>query len=83
LRHSFPTRRSSDLNANFSQLQTELTETENKISFSRQFYNDIVMTFNTALQVFPANIVAGLFSFTPRAGFELDEAEAATPQVSF
>ncbi|MDR1413026.1 MAG: LemA family protein [Actinomycetes bacterium] len=70
-------------NQNFLSLQNELTETENKISFSRQFYNDIVMTYNTALQVFPGNLVAGMFGFVARPGFEIDEAQTEAPQVQF
>lgn len=70
-------------NQNFMQLQTELTNTESKIAYARQFYNDSVMSFNTAIQSFPANVVAGIFSFTQRQYFEIDTAETAAPQVSF
>jgi LemA protein len=52
-------------NQNMMQLSEELTGTENKIAFSRQAFNDAVMTYNTAAQQFPSNVIAGMFSFTP------------------
>ena len=61
---------------NFSDLSEELRNTENKISFSRQFYNDTVTMYNTKLEVFPSNIIAGIFKFTPRDLFEAESAEA-------
>lgn len=71
-------------NENFIRLQEELTSTENKISFSRQFYNDSVMTFNTRIELFPINIIAGLLNFARREFFEVkSEAERAAPQVKF
>ncbi len=63
-------------NQNFSSLQNELTETEDKISYSRQFYNDTVTRYNTKLELFPSNIVAGMFHFTAESLFEVDNAEA-------
>jgi LemA protein len=63
-------------NQNFISLQQELANTENKISYSRQFYNDIVTTYNTKIQVFPSNIVAGMFNFTQETLFEVDNPEA-------
>lgn len=63
-------------NQNFTSLQQELANTENKISYSRQFYNDIVTTYNTKIQVFPSNIVAGMFNFTQETLFEVDNPEA-------
>jgi LemA protein len=60
-------------NQNFLQLQEELSETESKIAYARQFYNDAVMAFNTAQQVFPSNIVASLFNFLPFEYFEAEE----------
>lgn len=59
-------------NENVLRLQEELTATENKIAFSRQFYNDIVMRFNQAIQVFPGNIIAMLFGFKAAEYFEVD-----------
>ena len=55
---------------------SELRNTENKISFSRQFYNDAVTTYNTKLQVFPSNIIAGMFHFTSRDLFKAESDEA-------
>ena len=63
-------------NQNFISLQQELANTENKISYSRQFYNDIVTTYNTKIQVFPSNIVARMFNFTQETLFEVDTPEA-------
>jgi len=67
-----------DLKANqgFAELQEELRVTENKISFSRQFYNDSVTIYNTKLQVVPSNIVASMFHFTPAEFFKIDNEEA-------
>ena len=63
-------------NQNFSELSEELRNTENKISFSRQFYNDTVTKFNTKLELFPSNIIAGIFNFKQKDLFEVDNAEA-------
>ena len=63
-------------NQNFSELQEELRATENKISFSRQFYNDSVTMYNTKLEVVPTNIIASLFHFTPEELFKADSDEA-------
>ena len=63
-------------NQNFESLQNELTETEDKISYSRQFYNDTVTRYNTKLELFPSNIIAGMFHFTAESLFEVDSAEA-------
>ena len=63
-------------NQNFLQLSEELRNTENKISFSRQFYNDSVTMYNTKLQVFPSNIIAGMFNFTSRDLFKAESDEA-------
>ncbi len=63
-------------NQNFSDLSEELRNTENKISFSRQFYNDTVTMYNTKLQVFPSNIIAGMFNFRPRDLFKTESDEA-------
>ena len=61
---------------NFSQLQEELQNTENKISFSRQFYNDITTKYNIKLEVVPSNIIASLFHFKPEELFEAESEEA-------
>lgn len=67
-----------DLKANqsFLDLQEELRNTENKISFSRQFYNDSATMYNTKLEVFPSNIIAGLFKFMPESLFVVENDEA-------
>lgn len=66
-----------DLKANTSmnQLMEELTSTENKISFARQAYNDSVMGYNTAREVFPTNIIAGMFNFGPAESFKVEAPE--------
>ena len=69
-------------NQNFLHLQEELTSTENKIAFARQFFNDATMQFNTRIQIFPVNLIAGMFGFTPREFFEVQTAsEREAPQV--
>ena len=60
-------------NENFLELQEELTGTESKIAFARQFYNDTVASLNTLIQTFPSNLVAGLFRFSPREFFEIED----------
>lgn len=63
-------------NQNFSELSEELRNTENKISFSRQFYNDNVTMYNEKLQLFPSNIIANMFNFKPRELFAVEDNEA-------
>ena len=63
-------------NQNFSELSEELRNTENKISFSRQFYNDNVTMYNEKLQLFPSNIIANMFNFKPRELFAVENNEA-------
>ena len=63
-------------NENFAQLSEELRNTENKIAFSRQFYNDTVTMYNTKLQVFPSNIIASIFNFTSSDLFKAESDEA-------
>jgi LemA protein len=71
-------------NQNFLSLQTELTDTENKILASRRFYNGNVRDFNTKLQVFPTNIIANALGFTKRDFFEVDsEEERKNVEVKF
>lgn len=70
-------------NQNFLSLQEELTHTENRISFARQAYNDQVLFFNNKIQMFPSNIIAGMFSFKEEF-FEIeDKTEKEVPKVSF
>jgi LemA protein len=70
-------------NQNFMQLQKDLMETENKIAYSRQFYNDTVMKYNISIQTIPKNIVASLMGFTKKDLFETPQAERETPKVKF
>ena len=71
-------------NQNFLALQEELTSTENKISFSRQFYNDSVLGYNNKTQMFPSNVVAGMMGFKASEFFEVTVAEEKeAPKVSF
>lgn len=71
-------------NQNFLALQEELTSTENKISFSRQYYNDSVLQYNNKTQMFPSNIIAGMFGFKQSEFFEVTEAQQReAPKVSF
>lgn len=70
-------------NTNFLDLQTQLKDVEDKISYARQFYNDAVMKFKNKLEMFPSNIVAGLFHFQPEKFFEATEEERKVPEVKF
>ncbi|MDR2977640.1 MAG: LemA family protein [Streptococcaceae bacterium] len=70
-------------NTNFMQLQTELTNTEDKISVTRQLYNSATANYNTKLQTFPTNLIAGMMGFKEADFFETPEAEKAIPKVDF
>ena len=70
-------------NTNFTDLQKELGETENKIASSRQFYNDTVLTYNNKIEVVPSNIVASMFHFKKETFFEANEKERENVQVKF
>jgi LemA protein len=71
-------------NQNMMQLTEELTSTENKISFARQAYNDSVMAYNTSREVFPSNLIAGMFNFNPAELFVIDQPEQKeAPKVQF
>jgi LemA protein len=71
-------------NQNFLSLQEELSSTENKIAFSRQAYNDQVLFYNNKIQMFPSNIIAGMFNFAQKEFFQIeDQSEKAVPKVSF
>ena len=71
-------------NTNFLALQEELTSTENKISFARQAYNDAVLFFNNKIEMFPSNVIAGMFNFRPQEFFEVEDAtQREAPKVSF
>jgi len=68
---------------NFLYLKQQLSEIEDKIRFARQFYNDTVEAFNTAVMSFPSNLIAGMFGFREQTFFHIDEAEKATPRIKF
>ena len=70
-------------NENFLSLQNDLKETEDKIAYSRQFYNDSAMDFNNVVEMFPSNIIAGMFKFKKFEYFKIDEKEKETPKVKF
>ena len=70
-------------NQNFLALQEELTSTENKIAFARQFYNDSVLGYNNKIETFPSNLVASNFGFKEAPHFQVGEKEKETPQVKF
>lgn len=69
--------------ANFSKLQDELTDTEDKISYSRQFYNSNVLSYNTKIKMFPSNLIAGQFGFKEEEFFEAEPTSRETVKVSF
>ena len=70
-------------NENFLSLQNDLKDTEDKITYARQFYNDSAMNFNNLVQVFPSNIVAGMFGFNKFEYFKIEEKEKEAPKVKF
>lgn len=70
-------------NSNFMNLQTTLTDTEDKIAFNRQFYNDVVLSYNNLREKFPGNIVANMFHFKEAELFEVAEEEKEAPKVKF
>lgn len=70
-------------NENFMRLQEELSSTENKIAFARQFYNDVVMDYNATIQQFPQTIIANMFNFKAREFFTAPVEEKEAPKVKF
>jgi len=71
-------------NTNFLELQEELTSTEDRVSYARQFFNDSVLKYNNKIQTIPSNMIAGMFNFTAREFFEVEEPEAReVPKVEF
>jgi protein lemA len=70
-------------NENYLKLQEELTNTENKISYSRQLYNSVAGNYNVKLQAFPSNVIAGMFAFRPADFLSTPEEEKAVPKVDF
>lgn len=77
---NYPTLKASD---NFKELQEELSDTENKIAYSRQFYNSTVMDYNTKIKVFPTALFANMLNFKPADFFETSEKEKEPVKVSF
>lgn len=70
-------------NQNFLSLQNDLKDTEDKISYARQFYNDSVLTYNNKVEMVPSNIVANMTGFKKASFFETDEKDKEAPKVSF
>ncbi len=70
-------------NENFKQLQSQLTETENKIAYSRMVYNDVVMQYDKAIKLFPTNLIAGILGFKEKEYFKAEENEKKNVKVSF
>jgi LemA protein len=70
-------------NSNFQQLQSDLTDTEDKISYARQFYNDVVLKYNNACQQFPSSLLARMFGFNEEEFYKAPESETAVPKVEF
>jgi LemA protein len=68
---------------NFQELQRQLEDTEDKIAYSRQFYNSNVLEYNTKVRTFPSNLIANMFGFKEEEFFEAKEEERKTPKVSF
>jgi LemA protein len=77
---AYPELRASE---NFQQLQSQLEETEGKIAVARQIYNDSVLTYETARETIPTNIVAGLFGFGSKPYFEIEDRAREAPAVQF
>lgn len=70
-------------NENFKELQQELTKTEDKIAYARQFYNDAVMIYNTKLEAFPTNFIANMLNYKPKEYFEISEEEKKSIKIKF
>jgi len=77
---AYPQLQSSD---NFKDLQRQLEDTEDKVAYSRQFYNSNVLEFNTKVQVFPSNLIANIFGFRPQEFFEAEESDRKNVKVKF
>ena len=77
---AYPQLRASE---NFQQLQSDLSDTEDKIAVARQLYNDAVLTYQSATQTVPTNLLAGTFGFGPRQYFEIEERTREAPRVDF
>ncbi len=77
---NYPTLRATE---NFQQLQKELSDTEDKVAYSRQFYNNVVMEFNTKIALFPNSVLAGMMGYTAEEFFQANEAERKNVEVKF
>lgn len=77
---NYPNLRASE---NFQQLQKELSDTEDKVAYSRQFYNNVVMEYNTKIATFPNNMLSGMFGFAPDVFFEATEEDKKRVEVKF
>ncbi len=77
---SYPELKASE---NFKQLQADLTDTEDKVAYSRQFFNSVVRDYNSKIAVFPSNLIAGMFGFTQEKFFEVTEADREPVKVKF
>ena len=77
---AYPQLRASE---NFQQLQEELSSTESKIAYARQFYNDAVLLYNNAIQQFPSSVIAGMFGFAKKDFFEAEAGAREAPKVKF
>lgn len=77
---SYPELKASD---NFKQLQSELSDTESKIAYSRQFFNSVVRDFNSKIVTFPSNLVASMFGFKQETFFQVDESDRQNVEVKF
>ncbi len=70
-------------NQNFLELQRQLEDTEDKVAYSRQFYNSVVLEYNNKIQIFPTNLIANLFNFKPEEFFEAEEEDKKKVEVKF
>lgn len=70
-------------NTNFLELQGELSKTEDKIGYARQFYNDVAMEYNNSVQMFPSSLIANMFNFKEEPFFDVDASEKAAPKIKF
>lgn len=70
-------------NTNFLELQSTLKDTEDKIAYARQFYNDAAKSYKNTIEMFPSNLVAGIFGFKAKPFFEVADADRETPKVQF
>ncbi len=70
-------------NQNFLELQRELSSTEDKVAYARQFYNDSILSYNNKCKIFPGNVFAGIYGFKPKEYFEIAEGDKKLPKVSF